>query len=271
MKINGIIDLTPTMVGAVPNGNLKNVIVDKGTSFPTGTSIPQAGQIFYYTGTSSASYPAPSLYAYDGSAWKQAGGPMLTASIDYYIDPAGSDTTGDGSSGNPFKTVQHALDITPKNLNTYDLTIWLNDGTYAPFTAESFYGGYVTFYSSSDDPELVTITTGPNSVNVEHCSAFIYFYALSFQCITNGATGLILTGSSAVYCFNCLFGDDGIATGTYGVMNWLSILSMDDCFDIDANKVTTGIISYGNTQVRDVTNFGDTFALPISSTVFICL
>lgn len=43
----------------------------------------------------------------------------------YFVDPGGSDTTGDGSSGNPWQTIQHAAD----QIAAGD-TVLINPGTY---------------------------------------------------------------------------------------------------------------------------------------------
>ena len=49
----------------------------------------------------------------------------VSAASTYYVDPSGSDVTGDGSSGDPWQTIQHAID------NAVDGdTIIVNAGIY---------------------------------------------------------------------------------------------------------------------------------------------
>jgi hypothetical protein len=48
----------------------------------------------------------------------------------WYVDPTGSDTTGDGSVGNPFATLQKAWDNLP-DIIAHQQTIQLADGTYS--------------------------------------------------------------------------------------------------------------------------------------------
>lgn len=43
----------------------------------------------------------------------------------------GSDTSGDGSWASPFKTIQHAIDLLPKNVDTSYFYINVDDGTYS--------------------------------------------------------------------------------------------------------------------------------------------
>ena len=43
-----------------------------------------------------------------------------------YISPDGNDYSGDGSAGNPYNSLRHAIDYTSK-----DTTVYLNEGKYA--------------------------------------------------------------------------------------------------------------------------------------------
>lgn len=56
----------------------------------------------------------------------------LAADRTFYVSTTGNDTTGDGSSGSPWATIQHAWDVIQKyyDLNGYTATIQLDDGTY---------------------------------------------------------------------------------------------------------------------------------------------
>lgn len=80
-------------------------------------------------------FPIPSA----GDKIKQFFGKILTflrnikpleADVTYYVATTGSDTTGDGTSAKPFKTIQYALNILPKDLGGYSATIKISDGTY---------------------------------------------------------------------------------------------------------------------------------------------
>jgi parallel beta-helix repeat protein len=53
---------------------------------------------------------------------------VSAAGLTWYVDDGGSDVTGDGSSGNPWATIQHAIDDAGV---TNDDTIIVGDGTYA--------------------------------------------------------------------------------------------------------------------------------------------
>ena len=49
--------------------------------------------------------------------------------VTYYIDPAGNDTTGDGSAGNPWRTLQYVWEYLPGVIN-HDVVINCGAGTY---------------------------------------------------------------------------------------------------------------------------------------------
>jgi len=57
----------------------------------------------------------------------------LTANLDVYVATTGSDTSGDGSSGNPWATIQHAVTYiaTTIDLNGFAATVHVSAGTYA--------------------------------------------------------------------------------------------------------------------------------------------
>jgi hypothetical protein len=60
----------------------------------------------------------------------------LTANTSYYVSTSGSDSTGNGSSGLPWATIQNAVNYVQDNidLNGFTATINVADGTYSPFS-----------------------------------------------------------------------------------------------------------------------------------------
>lgn len=58
---------------------------------------------------------------------------ILTADATFYVATSGNDTTGDGSSGAPWATIQGALDKIWRTIDGggYNVTIQVADGTYA--------------------------------------------------------------------------------------------------------------------------------------------
>lgn len=64
---------------------------------------------------------------------------LITSAADrtVYVDPTGSDVTGDGSVGNPFRQIQTAVDILPKNV-LHLVDIEAATGSYDAFTLTGF-------------------------------------------------------------------------------------------------------------------------------------
>jgi hypothetical protein len=91
--------------------------------------------------------PAEVLTVVGGEpAWQPAGGGGITCTIagvtDWYVDPAGNDTTGDGTIGLPWLTPQHAVDQLPglvcgryiihlKSAGTYTGGVTINGRVFA--------------------------------------------------------------------------------------------------------------------------------------------
>ena len=58
-----------------------------------------------------------------------------------YVSVSGNDASGDGSESYPFKTIQHAIDCVPKNLDSREITINVSSGTYAEDVIVSGFSG----------------------------------------------------------------------------------------------------------------------------------
>lgn len=69
----------------------------------------------------------------------------LSESVTVYVATTGNDTTGDGSSSAPFKTIQKAIDELPKDLNGKHAQIDIANGTYNErVTVDGFTNGRLT-------------------------------------------------------------------------------------------------------------------------------
>lgn len=68
----------------------------------------------------------------------------LTAPIDIHVSGAGSDTLGNGTSANPYKTINKALSVLPKNLNGMRTSVYIAAGTYNEIVnVDRFFGGRI--------------------------------------------------------------------------------------------------------------------------------
>jgi hypothetical protein len=108
----------------------------------------------------------------------------LTANTTYYVATTGNDTTGDGTSGNPWATIQKAYDYIVANLDVagYTVTIQVADGTYtAGLVAASSWsgGGSVVIQGNTGNKNSVYV-----SVTSKHC------FQVSIGVVLSGALTL---------------------------------------------------------------------------------
>lgn len=98
-----------------------------------------------------------------------------------YVSPYGNNASGDGSFGAPYKTIQHALNSIPKNLEGKDIIIKIASGTYAEEVVVSgFHGGAIRF-----ECETVTVTT----------------FTVYDPCVIIAGTSLTLAANGKTYGF----------------------------------------------------------------------
>jgi hypothetical protein len=68
----------------------------------------------------------------------------LDENISIYVDALGDDTTGDGTSGAPFRTITKALTLVPKNINGRTVVINVDGGVYSESVdIIDYYGGQI--------------------------------------------------------------------------------------------------------------------------------
>ena len=100
-----------------------------------------------------------------------------------YVSPSGNDASGDGSADYPYKTIQHAIDCTPKYLAGKDITVNIASGTYAEnILVSGFSGGSIRL-------EFGAVTI--NSITFYETRAII------------SGTSLAITASGKTYGFHC--------------------------------------------------------------------
>jgi hypothetical protein len=88
---------------------------------------------------------------------------VLAADTTFYVATTGSDSTGNGSSGAPWATLQHAMDYIAANLDIAGriIIVEIGAGSFAGFGAKSTVGGgIIQFFGAGST--LTTITEGPN-------------------------------------------------------------------------------------------------------------
>jgi hypothetical protein len=110
----------------------------------------------------------------------------LEADVTYYVATTGSDTTGDGTSAKPYKTIQRAVDILPKDLNGYTAMIQVAAGTYSEdVKILAFHGGIFQLHSSSKG--TLDGTCIVKSISARFCDSYIQVDGFSATTTTDSA------------------------------------------------------------------------------------
>ena len=132
-----------------------------------------------------------------------------TADITYYVATTGSDTTGDGTSGLPFATIQHAIDLLPQIIN-HVVTINVASGTYAEtVTISGFVGkGKLVLVGNYTTPENQLV----NNFKISSCSIFVNLQG--FKLTATAVSGVDVTYCTAVYLqYLDILGSTGTVAG----------------------------------------------------------
>lgn len=167
----------------------------------------------------------------------------LTATRDFYVATTGNDTTGDGSSGSPWATINHAVQsVLAMDLNGFSPTINVADGTYARFSVS---GPGVGFHSdvggtSFGNLQIIGNTSTPANCVIDGGGSGIGIYAwytyvgISGFTVQNCAQGLYVDAAAWVDFSSMVFGacsDAHVSAARFGVASAASNYSIVD----DAN------------------------------------
>ena len=143
----------------------------RGSGFNTGIMAYRNGQVTFEVNNLSATrydHNIGGVIIYRSGALIGT----LPADTTLYVATTGSDTTGDGTSAKPYKTIQKAIDVLPRDLNGHTATIIVSEGAYSENVAiMSFYSGSLILRSTtglalSDAHKINSITCSNNSARV---------------------------------------------------------------------------------------------------------
>lgn len=113
----------------------------------------------------------------------------VTANTNIYVATTGNDTTGDGTSGAPYRSINKALSGIPKNLGGKTVTINIGGGNYSGTLAiENFTAGTIVL-KGSDGGSLVYIS----SMKVQNSTVLVSDLNI------NLSSGLELTTNAFLY------------------------------------------------------------------------
>lgn len=105
----------------------------------------------------------------------------LSSNVTIYVATTGSDTAGNGSSAKPYKTIQYALDVLPKDLGGFTALIFISDGTYVEdIMVSAFYNGYVVIKRNvADADQVINNLCNIRSVHVAYCTSYVDVHGIN--------------------------------------------------------------------------------------------
>ena len=192
-----------------------------------------------------------------------------SAIINYYVDcDNGSDITGTGSSGTPFATVQHAVDLIPKVVNHAVSINLMSSTNYSETVDIDGFIGYGSFTIASADSDRTTVLWRPTNsstskiIQLENCILEFYIRDLSFLTLGTSQKCIWLAESPFPVIYNCAVGATATYTSnTVGIYADTSRVYLFNIYDYGATKVATGMsategsyIGYGSNAVFGTAN-----------------
>ena len=128
-----------------------------------------------------------------------SGKTVLTADTTYYIATTGNDTTGNGSSGAPWATINKACNYIRANIEALDfaITIQLADGTYNLTTPAviRYLTATVIIRGNVATPANVVVHNATGTVlDIQHCSSV----TVQGMKLTNATSGYLLSGMNSI-------------------------------------------------------------------------
>ena len=189
-------------------------------------------------------------------------GTFLTANKTVYVATTGNDTTGDGTSGKPYKTIAKGLSVIPKNLNGFDATLYIAGGTYAEnVTIKGFNGGELTIMLQGN----VTI----NSLTVSTAQWVLFNYASvsTTLTITNTTAYPIIISYSSFVRFNSTINVViNTATNYPGIYcHSLSQLSIDGTATVNNAKYGVRLLINSSVSINKFAGTGNDIGIQAES------
>ena len=133
----------------------------------------------------------------------------LAANTTYYVATTGNDTTGNGTSGSPWATIQKAVNYVTNNVDAqgYTVTISVANGTYTgSVTVNAPLVGTGTVYitGNTSTPSSCIISTTSNCFNVLNAGPAVIIQG--FQIQSSGSKGVYVNTGGNVQIGNVVFG-----------------------------------------------------------------
>jgi hypothetical protein len=126
----------------------------------------------------------------------------LANDVTLYVATTGSDSAGDGSSSKPYKTIQYAISILPKDLGTHVAYINIADGDYAEeVILLGFTNGVLVVQSTK--PQTLSSVCKVRRVMCAHCTARIDINGLYLSIASTNVSAFLASDCRNVVAQYC--------------------------------------------------------------------
>jgi len=150
-----------------------------------------------------------------------------------FVSMSGNDETGDGSADAPFRSINHAISMLPKNLNGFNATIMFDSYDIEIFDEvvklAGFYGGELIF-RGSDETNLTSCKI--SKINVTNCTLVRF---LNLYLYSSGLT----QSNSNIYVENSNINVSNVATGIE--LKAVSHFITDEKTEVNINECTVAV------------------------------
>lgn len=171
----------------------------------------------------------------------------LLANTTYYVATTGNDTTGNGTSGSPWATLQHAANYIQQNIDSggFAINVAVAAGSYAAGATVSgslVGGGTLTFTGDPVTPSNVVIASSGNNFEAVNGAAFT---VNGFELTNSGSSGSCLNAAyGGVINFENI--NFGTSTGAAHVVagEFGAVLAIGN-YTISGNATTHGSVTAG--------------------------
>ena len=137
----------------------------------------------------------------------------------YYVNCDTGDDGNPGTEGEPFATIQHAIDISPKLLGKWGLVIGVQSSQNYTESLDisGFYGGYIRILGMTGNADDVVFRfTETDSIYAQNCTSIVRLEAMTFIINKDNARPLRFGQAISGQVKDCNFGTEGY-TNTKGI------------------------------------------------------
>jgi hypothetical protein len=143
-----------------------------------------------------------------------------------YVGPSGNDTTGDGTSGNPYATAVRASRDIPKNLNNSTYQIWFLAGTYTVtgnseitgFIGSTYYGGRLILRGETTASTVLNLSGG--GFDFYHCKCKLEISNITINTTSGGGFNMRFFYCDNVWVLNTVTYNKSGSHGWMWAIQW---------------------------------------------------